>query len=211
MANLGGDFGVIGNEAVSSTSEGRSYGVEFLAQKKLNKSFYGIMAYTWVRSEFKDKNNKFIPSAWDNRHIISLTGGFKFKKDWEIGMKFRFSGGSPYTPYDTLNSSYSYVWDVNSFGVFDYNQLNGVRLKSNHGLDIRIDKKWYWKKVTLNVYLDIQNLYNFQAETPSSLIVVKDGDGNNISEPNDPSRYQIEYLDNTAGTVLPSIGLQFEF
>ena len=212
LANLGGDFGVIGNEAVSSTSEGRSYGVEFLAQKKLNKSFYGIMAYTWVRSEFKDKNNKFIPSAWDNRHIISLTGGFKFKKDWEIGMKFRFSGGSPYTPYDTLNSSYSYLWDVNSFGVFDYNQLNGVRLKSNHGLDIRIDKKWYWKKVTLNVYLDIQNLYNFQAETPPSLIAVRNTDGSyETITGSSPERYNLRYIDNTAGTVLPSIGLQFEF
>lgn len=212
LANLGGDFGVIGNEAVSSTSEGRSYGVEFLAQKKLNKSFYGIMAYTWVRSEFKDKKNTFIPSAWDNQHIISLTGGFKFKKDWELGMKFRFSGGSPYTPYDTLNSSYSYVWNVNSFGVFDYNQLNGVRLKSNHGLDIRIDKKWYWKKVTLNVYLDIQNLYNFQAETPPSLIAVRNTDGSyqTIAGSN-PERYNLRYIDNTAGTVLPSIGLQFEF
>jgi hypothetical protein len=212
LANLGGDFGVIGNEAVSSTSQGRSYGVEFLAQKKLNKSFYGIMAYTWVRSEFKDKKNTFIPSAWDNQHIISLTGGFKFKKDWELGMKFRFSGGSPYTPYDTLNSSYSYVWDVNSFGVFDYDQLNRVRLKSNHGLDIRIDKKWYWKKVTLNVYLDIQNLYNFQAETPPSLIAVRNTDGSfqTITDSN-PERYNLKYIDNTAGTVLPSIGLQFEF
>ena len=212
LANLGGDFGVIGNEAVSSTSQGRSYGVEFLAQKKLNKSFYGIMAYTWVRSEFKDKNNKFIPSAWDNKHIISLTCGFKFKKDWELGMKFRFSGGSPYTPYDTLISSYSYVWDVNSFGVFDYNQLNGLRLKSNHGLDIRIDKKWYWKKVTLNLYLDIQNLYNFQAETPPSLIAVRNIDGSfqTITNSN-PERYKLRYIDNTAGTVLPSIGLQFEF
>ena len=212
LANLGGDFGVIGNEAVSSTSQGRSYGVEFLAQKKLNKSFYGIMAYTWVRSEFKDKTNTYIPSAWDNQHIISLTGGFKFKKDWELGMKFRFSGGSPYTPYDTLNSSYSYVWDVNSFGVFDYDQLNGVRLKSNHGLDIRIDKKWYWKKVTLNVYLDIQNLYNFQAETPPSLIAVRNTDGSfqTITDSN-PERYNLKYIDNTAGTVLPSIGLQFEF
>jgi hypothetical protein len=212
LANLGGDFGVIGNEAVSSTSQGRSYGVEFLAQKKLNKSFYGIMAYTWVRSEFKDKNNTFKASAWDNQHIISLTGGFKFKKDWELGMKFRFSGGSPYTPYDTLNSSYSYVWDVNSFGVFDYNQLNGVRLKSNHGLDIRIDKKWYWKKVTLNVYLDIQNLYNFQAETPPSLIAVRNSDGSFQTITNSsPERYNLRYIDNTAGTVLPSIGLQFEF
>ena len=58
----------------------------------------GILAYTWVRSEFKDKYNAFVPSAWDNKHIISMTGGIKLKKDWEFGMKFRFSGGSPYTP-----------------------------------------------------------------------------------------------------------------
>ena len=94
-----------------------------------------------------------------------MTGGIKLKNDWEIGTRFRFSGGSPYTPYNDTISSLINVWDVNSFGVFDYNQLNGKRLKSNHGLDIRIDKKWYWKKVTLNIYLDIQNLYNFQAET----------------------------------------------
>jgi hypothetical protein len=211
LANLGGDFGVIGSEPVTSTSEGRSYGIEFLAQKKLNKSFYGILAYTWVRSEFKDKNDNYVPSAWDNKHIISMTGGIKFKNDWEIGMRFRFSGGSPYTPYNDTISSLINVWDVNSFGVLDYNQLNGERLKSNHGLDIRIDKKWYWKKVTLNVYLDIQNLYNFQVETPRSLIVVTDENGNKISDPNDPSRYQTKYLENTAGTVLPSIGLQFEF
>ena len=214
LANLGGNFGVIGNEAVNSSSQGRSYGIEFLAQKKLNKSFYGILAYTWVRSEFKDKYNAFVPSAWDNRHIISVTGGIKLKKDWEFGMKFRFSGGSPYTPYDTLTSSYTYIWDINSFGVFDYDQLNSMRLKSNHAVDIRIDKKWYWKKVTLNVYLDIQNLYNFQAELPPSWIAATDLEGNKLTlptNPNEPDRYQLEKIENISGTVLPSIGLQFEF
>ena len=209
LANLGGDFGVIGNEPVESSSEGRSYGVELLAQKKLNKSFYGILAYTWVRSEFKDKNNNYIPSAWDNQHIISMTGGVKLKGNWEIGMRFRYSGGSPYTPYDTLTSSYSSVWDVNSFGVFDYNKLNSQRLPSNHGLDIRVDKKWFWKKVTLNIYMDIQNAYNFQAETPPSLIAETNQDGSIISYPD--SRYRLKYISNVSGTVLPSIGLQFEF
>ena len=214
LANLGGNFGVIGNEAVNSSSQGRSYGIEFLAQKKLNKSFYGILAYTWVRSEFKDKYNAFVPSAWDNKHIISMTGGIKLKKDWEFGMKFRFSGGSPYTPYDTLTSSYTYIWDINSFGVFDYDQLNSMRLKSNHAVDIRIDKKWYWKKVTLNVYLDIQNLYNFQAELPPSWIAATDLEGNKLTLPtntNEPDRYQLEKFENISGKVLPSIGLQFEF
>ncbi|MBM77768.1 MAG: ferric aerobactin receptor [Crocinitomicaceae bacterium] len=211
LANLGGDFGVIGNEPVTSTSSGRSYGIEFLAQRKLSKSFYGILAYTWVRSEFIDMNNNYIPSAWDNGHIVSLTGGIKLKNDWEIGMKFRFSGGSPYTPYDYNTSSIRQVWDVNSFGVFDYSNLNSERLKSNHGLDLRIDKKWYWKKVALNLYFDIQNLYNFQAETPRSLIAVTDNQGNILIDSNDPSRYQLKYINNVAGTVLPSIGLQFEF
>ena len=211
LANLGGNFGVIGNEPVSSTSEGRSYGVEFLAQKKLNKSFYGIIAYTWVRSEFKDKNDNFIPSSWDNQHIISMTGGVKLKKNWEIGMRFRYSGGSPFTPYDSITSSLRSVWDINSFGVLDYNNLNSQRLKPNHGLDLRIDKKWYWKKVTLNLYLDIQNLYNFKIETPQSLIAERDSDGNIVVDPNDSDKYKLKYVDNISGTVLPSIGLQFEF
>ena len=211
LANLGGDFGVIGNEPVSSSSEGRTYGIEFLAQKKLSKRFYGILAYTWVRSEFQDKNDEFRPSAWDNQHIISLTGGIKLNKDWEIGVRFRYSGGPPYTPYDTLNSSLKYVWDINSFGLFDYNRLNGERLKANHGLDIRIDKKWYWNKVALNVYIDIQNAYNFQGETPPSLIAITDNNGNILEDPNDPTRYQLKTISNTAGTILPSVGLQFEF
>ena len=66
----------------------------------------------------QNKYDAFVPSAWDNKHIISTTGGIKLKKDWEFGMKFRFSGGSPYTPYDTLTSSYTYIWDINSFWCF---------------------------------------------------------------------------------------------
>ena len=211
LANLGGDFGVIGNEPVSSTSEGRSYGIEFLAQKKLNKLFYGIIAYTWVRSEFKDMNDNYVASAWDSRHIISMTGGIKLKKNWEIGARFRYSGGAPFTPYDYENSSLKSIWNTNAFGVFDYNNLNSQRLKPNHGLDLRIDKKWYWKKVTLNLYIDIQNLYNFETETPSSLIAIRDENNNIIEDPNDPNRYQLKYLSNVSGTVLTSIGLQFEF
>jgi hypothetical protein len=211
LANLGGNFGVIGNEAVKSSSSGRSYGLEFLAQRKLSKSFYGILAYTWVRSEFRNKYDNYAPSAWDNGHIISLTGGLKLKNDWEIGMKFRFAGGSPYTPYDYATSSLIQVWDANSFGVFDYDNLNNGRLKSNHGLDLRVDKKWFWKKVALNLYMDIQNLYNFQAETQRSLIANQDANGNLLIDPNDPTRYSLKYISNVSGTVLPSIGLQFEF
>jgi len=95
LANLGGDFGVIGNEDISSISKGRSYGLEFLAQQKLSSSVYGILALTYYFSDFEDKNQNLIPTAWDNRFIVNLTAGKKFKRNIEIGTKFRLSGGAP--------------------------------------------------------------------------------------------------------------------
>ena len=64
LANLGGDFGVIGNEPVTATSNGRSYGLELFMQQKLTSNFYGILSYTLVRSEFSNKNTKLTPSSW---------------------------------------------------------------------------------------------------------------------------------------------------
>lgn len=95
LANLGGDFGVIGNEPVSSTGEGRSFGLEFLIQRKLYKGLYGIAAITLVRSEFTDKRGDYIPSSWDNQFIISLTAGKKFAKNWELGARLAVLGSHP--------------------------------------------------------------------------------------------------------------------
>lgn len=210
LANQGADFGVVGDEPVSSTGEGRAYGAEFFAQQKLFKGFYGILAYTLVVSEFSDKTGTLIPSAWDSRHIISLTAGKEFKKNWQVGAKWRFSSGQPYTPWDVAQSSLTYVWDVNGTGVLDYNQLNSLRLQSNHQLDLRVDKKWFFDKMNLNLFVDVQNLYNFQAELAPLLDVLRDDDGNPLVDPLDPSRYQTYQLSNPSGTVLPTLGIIVE-
>jgi len=211
LANLGGDFGVIGNEPATSISEGRTSGIEVLVQQKLSSSIYGILSYTYVNSEFKDKDGEYVPSAWDNEHIFNLTAGKKFKKNWEAGLKFRLLGGNPYTPYNTSVSSLQSVWDVTQGGVFDWNLLNSERNDVSHGLDIRIDKKWFFEKWSVNLYLDIQNLYNFQITNQPFLAVRKDDSGNPIVDPNDPLRYELFEIENTNGTRLPSLGLMIEF
>lgn len=211
LANLGGDFGVVGDRPVNSTSQGRSYGIEFLAQQKLYKGFFGILAYTFVVSEFKDKNGQYISSSWDTRHIVSLTGGKKFKKNWDVGARWLFSGGAPYTPFDIENSAQKAAWDVRGQGILDYNRLNTLRLGNFNQLDIRVDKKYFFEKWSLNLYLDIQNVYNFQAEQPAFLNVRRDGDGNPLTDPNNPAKYQIYTVDNFAGTLVPTIGIIVEF
>jgi outer membrane receptor protein involved in Fe transport len=210
LANLGADFGVVGDEEVVSIGTGRSYGVEFFAQQKLFKNFYGILAVTYVTSEFEDKTGELVASSWDNKTIISLTAGKKFKGNWEAGIKWRYSGGLPYTPYDKNYSSLIYVWDLNKQGVLDFDQLNAKRLDPFHQLDVRIDKKWFFDHWNLDVYVDVQNVYNHKTELQPYIIAVTDESGNIVVDPMDPTRYQVTDLENVSGTVLPSIGIIIE-
>ncbi len=211
LANLGADFGVIGNEPVTSTSKGRTYGIEFLFQQKLSKGFYGILSYTYVKSEFSGNSGKYIPSAWDFGNILNLVGGKRFKNNWELGLKFRYSGGAPYTPVNVGVSSLKNVWDVLGQGVLDYSQLNTQRSPANHQVDIRLDKRYYFTKWLLNIYIDVQNVYANKVVQPSFIDVVRDLNGKPVTDSNNPALYQTKLVANTSSTVLPSIGIMIQF
>lgn len=215
LANLGSGFGVVGNDPLSSTSKGKAYGLEVLYQQKLTKGFFGILAYTFVKSAFTDKTQKLKPSAWDSRNIVSCSVGKKFKNNWQVGAKFSYSGGLPYSPYDVQGSSLKSNWDIANQGQFDYNQLNTLRLKSFHALDIRVDKEFFFKKSTLDIYLDIQNIYRFAADQVPTLDVVRDTNGNpivlNPTAPISEQRYQTELLQTGSGTSIPTFGIILDF
>lgn len=211
LANLGGDFGVIGNEPVVSISDGKAYGLEFLIQQKLFKGFYGILAYTWVKSQFQDKNGDYKPSAWDNGNIVSATFGKKFKRNWEVGLKWRYQGGTPYTPIDAQTSSLKSVWDINGRGLVDYNKLNENRLNAFHQLDMRIDKKFFFKKWSLDIYYDLQNVYRAKADQPAILVLDRAADGTAQTDPSNPASYKTKLIDNSSGTSLSTLGIIIEF
>lgn len=211
LANLGGDYGVIGNEPATSISKGRSYGIELMAMQKLYKGFYGIIAYTFVKSEFQDKNKIYKPSAWDNGNIISLTFGKKFKYNWEVGIKWRYLGGTPYTPIDITASSIKTVWDIRGQGLLDYNQLNSKRLKAFQQLDFRVDKKFFFNKRTLNIYFDVQNVYKYQTQQPPVLLIDRDSDGNAQTDSNNPNAYKTKLMENPSGNLLETLGIIIEF
>ncbi|WP_272150304.1 TonB-dependent receptor [Tenacibaculum aiptasiae] len=210
LANLGDDFGVVGNEEVVSNSQGRSYGFEFLAQKKSYDGLYGIASYTFVRSEFKNALGQYIPSTWDNRHLITITAGKKLKKNWEIGTKFRLVGGKPFTPYDLNASSLISNYDVRNGGVLDYTKLNEERLDTYTQLDFRVDKTWYLKRAAINLYLDIQNVYASSSKQRPFLLPIEDQNGR-VIDPNDSSRYLLEEVESTTGRALPRIGVIVDF
>ena len=208
LASKGADFGVAGDEGVIPVSEGKAWGAELYFREKLTRNIDATVSYTWVRSSFEDKHGEFIPSAWDNRNILNVSALASLKRNWEIGIKWRFVGGAPYTPYDVERSSLIEAWDAKGRGYLDYDVYNSERLEVFHQLDLRVDKEYYFKKWSLNLYLDIQNLYNFKAQQPDELVQVRDENGN--PEFKDSLNYQLKYLPSESGTVLPTIGIIVE-
>ncbi|GCC51569.1 TonB-dependent receptor [Chryseotalea sanaruensis] len=214
LANEGASFGAIGNEAVTSTGEGRSLGIELFAQKKLTKSLFYVLAYTYYKSEFAGTNGVFVPSSWDNQHLVSALLGKKLKKGWELGLKFRYAGGAPYTPFDLEASRANYL--SQGVGVRDLALLNTQRLNAFNQVDLRVDKKWNYKQFTFDLYLDVQNAfrsatpqaaeYTFERNTDGSYTTT---DGLRVKQ--DGSNAIPLLLDDDSPFFVPTIGFIIEF
>ncbi|MBS1685073.1 MAG: TonB-dependent receptor [Bacteroidetes bacterium] len=211
LANQGSNFGVVGNAPAQSTNKGRSYGGEFLFEQKLYKGWFGILSYTLFWSQFQDKYGVYQSSSWDTRHIISLTAGKKFKRNWELGARWRVQGGSPYTPYDIAYSTLIPVYTANPGGVFDYNRQNSLRLPWFHQLDMRVTKKWYLKALSIELYLDIQNVYYHKQKQQDLFTIKRDANGQPLVDPSDPTRYIPNLLANTSGVLQPGLGLVISY
>jgi len=221
IASKGGNFGTFGDEEVISLAKGRAYGAEMLYRNRDLMGFNIIMSFTLVRSESEeisqalDPLGSFIPSAWDNRYLLNLTASRKFKGNWQAGFKYRFAGGTPYTPWDILTSEQRPAWDVRGSGYLDYTRFNSLRINGFNQLDIRIDKEWFFDKWRLNLYFDVQNALNFKADSPASLYQNEDPNGNPIIQnPGDPyadQLYSLKLIKTESGTVLPTIGIIVEF
>lgn len=216
LANIGGDFGVVGNEPLDSTGFGETYGVEFLAQKRTLNNFYGIFAYTFGFSKFSDSAGNLLPSSWDSRHILTMTTGKYFKRNWNLGARFRLQSGLPETPYDLQRSALVNIWNVANGPVQDFTQLNSLRGNVAHQLDIRAEKKWIFKKWQFTTYVDVVNVYG--SKSASNLPVVnlqRDASDNGIiANPNAPQNQQYYLLETGSAdknTPLPYFGFIFEF
>jgi hypothetical protein len=212
LASKGTEFGSVGDEPLLPISNGRAYGFEILVRNADIFKFNVIMTYTFVRSEFTNFDGQYIPSAWDNRNLFNITVGRKFKYNWEIGAKWRYAGGQPYTPWDMNTSSLVVAWDAQGRGYLDYDAFNTLRLTSFNQLDIRIDKGFYFKKWALMFYLDIQNVLNFKAQQPDVLVnTQEDGSVVKYVDPQGQERYELRTIENSAGTILPAIGIMVDF
>lgn len=206
----GNDYGVIGNELLTSTAQGRSYGAELLLKWLIAKKLNLASSFTLFKSEYRNnKESEYIASAWDNRFIFNLRGTYNLPRHWSVGMKVSCIGGAPYTPYDADKSSLVTAWNAQGKPYYDYTRYNEERLPALTQVDIRIDKTFYLKRCMLGFYIDLQNIAGSklkQADVLMSTGVIKNPDA-----PIAGQRYVMKSVKQESGTLLPTLGITFEY
>jgi len=210
LANQGADYSsVAGAAPLTFVGTGEAYGFEILNRVN-HKGFTLLASYTFVRSSFTDINDKLIPSSWDSKHLLTLTGSQELKKNWRVGFKWRYVGGLPYTPYDLATSANIQAWNALGQPYNDFSQLNAERFEAFHQLDLRIDKNFFYKKWSLMLYLDIQNAYNFKNTGKDYIVREKNPDGT-FKTANNDTEYVLSSILNESGTLLPTVGIMIKF
>lgn len=152
-SNEGTKYGPFLMTNLTSNGNGFSKGIEFSLQKKLLNKIYGMLSYSNSKTRFTAEDGIERDGSFDYRHLFTLSFGYIPDEFYEFSFKWRFVDGRPYTPF---NESLSKIFKR---GVLDYNKINSLRMPPYHRLDLRVDKRWHFKKWNIVTYIELQNAY----------------------------------------------------
>ncbi len=137
-----------------NTGSGYAQGIEFSLQKKFTDGFVGSASYSYSISKRRDYESTMLYDfEYDRPHIINLIFGLEIGAGWQIGAKFQYASGNPYTPVIGVSER------NNSFYLVE-GEKNFARYPDYHKLDLRIDKQFIFESWSFSVYLDLWNVFN---------------------------------------------------
>ena len=206
-----GAYVAVGDAVSSSEAMARSYGVELFLQQKLKKTYWWTLSYNYGKSETRHTSAyNWTPTVWDNRHNINLVLGKVWGKGWQVGAKYRWATGTPYTPFSSELSSLQTNWDVLQRGIFDYAENMSQRLVPYSVMDLRLDKTYNKKNYSLTWFLDLQNFMSSDIPLMPYLTVERDDNGAPLVDPANTNKYLVKTIQSDTGRMLPTIGLILE-
>jgi hypothetical protein len=160
-------------DQLTQDESGRAYGGQVLLRQELLRGFFGWITYSLTRSERRDHpNTDWRLFDFDQTQALGVVASYQLGHGWDLGTRFRYTTGFPRTP---VVSSYqdSFTGQYNPlFGPY-----NSIRIPAFYQLDARIERSFVYRRVKMNVFLDVQNLtdrqnpeeiiynYNFQVRS----------------------------------------------
>ena len=147
--------------------EGFARGAEVLLRHRQGKRFFGFLSYAYSRSRRREHPDAPMHLySFDQTHVATLVGSYNLSPTWEIGVKWRYSTGNPYTPtigferreVPKTDAIYGEVIVVSNVPILG--EVNSLRVPPFHRLDIRIKKSFIFNCWQMGVFLELFNVYN---------------------------------------------------
>ena len=160
-----------------NTGSGASKGFEISVQKALSGFLSGQASYGFVRSRRRFTADGIdFPSDFERPHQLTLIGMTRFF-GVTVAAKYRVAAGLPYTrrtPFEIQPNSFLYLQRIAS-----EQDINALRLPNFASLDVRVEKRFEFKRWSFAPYLDYFNVtnhdsvvqpnYEFHRRTPQFL------------------------------------------
>lgn len=167
--------------------KGRSWGVEFMAQRTVGKTT-GWFAYTWAKSDRKFSkgginNGERFPFKYDRRHNINLVVNHKFNDRIDVGASWSYSSGTMMTVAEGVMETirpYSpgYYYHQPGRPTEHIEKRNNYRLPASHRLNVGVNFHKPTKHGVCTWNVSVYNMYNAMNPNLSHLSYrVEDGDG----------------------------------
>ena len=156
------------NKNYLNIGEGYAQGMEFLLQYRQGERFFGWLSYARSvskRRDAPDQDYRFY--SYDQTHIATVIASYKFTKTFEIGGRWQYATGNPYTPLiceeNSINPCYEATINPRngqSRKIPLYGSINSFRVDPFHRLDVRISKNFIFDTWQIGTYLELINAYN---------------------------------------------------
>jgi TonB family protein len=146
---------------INYLNEGRrdSLGFEIMVRRAITERAFGWLSYTYSKSRQKSflQDDRYIPTAFDQPHVMNAVASYKPGKGFELGARLQVASGRPTTP--VIGSTY----DADT-GTYDplLGKRRSIRTPTFKQVDVRAEKMWLYNTWSLGVYLDVINVFNFK-------------------------------------------------
>jgi hypothetical protein len=135
---------------------GYSYGMEVYLRKNLTERFFGWVTYSYSKSRrIIPPDHEFSNFQFDQPHVANVIASYKLTRAWQLGARWHFASGNPYTPVNGR----VFLIDKGFYVPVFSPDLYSKRLPPTHRLDLRVDRTWTFDVWRLLLYAEVWNVY----------------------------------------------------
>ena len=139
---------------------GFAQGTEVFLRHRAGDRFLGWGSYTYGLSKRRDRPEEpYRYYSFDQTHVATLAATYRLTPTWEIGVKWQYRTGNPYTPVEGATQQTD-PRNGESIYIPNYVETNSGRLPPYHRLDVKLSKAFRFKSWEMSLFLELLNAYN---------------------------------------------------